>query len=111
MSRHLYMVGEEVVFGRHSGTFSPRAGGTYTIKAQLPPLGDHLQYRIKSATEPHERVVVEHQLSAGEPGAAAGFRDAGASAFVAEKTGPITELERNAVRRHVSLAPIRGLTA
>lgn len=108
MSQHLYMVGEQVIFGRHSGTFSPRAGGTYTVKAQLPPLGDHLQYRIKSPTEPHERVVVEHQLSAGEPSAAVDTRKADS---VAGKSDSISELERSALGRRISLAPISGFTA
>lgn len=60
MDYHLYQIGEEVTFeGRFEGV---RAAGGYTVKAQLPPLGDELQYRIRSATEPHERVVLEHQL-------------------------------------------------
>lgn len=67
MTRHLYMVGDEVTFGHLSEAATAKSGGSYTIKAQLPPVGDHLQYRIKSASEPHERVVVEHQLTSREP--------------------------------------------
>ena len=110
MSRHLYMVGDEVVFGRNSGTFSPKAGGAYTIKAQLPPLGDHLQYRIKSSTEPHERVVLEHQISAGGPIVVGTSHDAEDTGVLVKKSNNISELERTALRKQVSLAPISGLT-
>ena len=36
---------------------------TYKIVQLLPPEGDDYQYRIKSAKEPHERVVNESELS------------------------------------------------
>jgi hypothetical protein len=62
MSRHLYNVGDAVNLTPHSGHFS-KTTGAYVISAQMPPLGDVLQYRIKSASEPYERVVAEHQLT------------------------------------------------
>jgi hypothetical protein len=38
------------------------ADGIYKVTQLLPPEGDDFQYRIKSASEPHERVVKESQL-------------------------------------------------
>jgi hypothetical protein len=38
------------------------AGGLYAITAQLPKTAGETQYRIKSAQEPHERVVMEYEL-------------------------------------------------
>ena len=61
MSEHKFKVGQTVRFtsgpyGRGSTT------DTYQITALLPPTDDDRQYRIKSANEPHERVVRESQL-------------------------------------------------
>jgi hypothetical protein len=39
-----------------------RESGIYTITQLLPPEGDDFQYKIKSAAEPHERVVKESEL-------------------------------------------------
>jgi hypothetical protein len=39
-------------------------GGAYVITRQLPEHDGEFEYRIKSAREPHERVVSESQLSA-----------------------------------------------
>ncbi len=58
---HLYKIGEMV-------TFDPRGGhqrnprGEFSVLAQLPPSDSDLQYRIKSANEPYQRVASEHQL-------------------------------------------------
>jgi hypothetical protein len=38
------------------------AGGSYKIVRVLPSEGDEQLYRIKSASEPHERVARESQL-------------------------------------------------
>jgi hypothetical protein len=62
MSRHLYNVGEAVALTPHSGHFL-KTTGNYVVSAQMPPLGDTLQYRIKCVSEPYERVVAEHQLT------------------------------------------------
>ena len=43
--------------------FAGRARGIYKITQLLPPDGDDFQYRIKSAAEPHERMVKESQLT------------------------------------------------
>jgi len=58
---HLYRIGEKVTFNPGIGV-TVQAAGTFTVLVQLPPLGDVLQYRIKSDHEPYERVVSEHQL-------------------------------------------------
>ena len=65
MSRHLYKVGEAVTLTPHSGNYL-KAAGAYVVSAQMPPLGDELQYRIKCVSEPYERVVAEHQLNRAE---------------------------------------------
>jgi hypothetical protein len=59
---HLYNVGEAVTLTPHSGHYL-KTSGAYVVSAQMPPLGDVLQYRIKCASEPYERVVGEHQLN------------------------------------------------
>ncbi len=61
MTDHLYRVGETVNLSPHSGTFL-KTPGVYTVRAQLPPSAGALQYRIRCASEPYERVVAEHQL-------------------------------------------------
>ena len=59
---YLYEIGETVTLDIHAGYF--RSGSdTFSVLAQLPPLGDDLQYRIKSVDEPYQRVVAEHQLT------------------------------------------------
>ncbi len=62
MNEHKFKVGQSVSY--MSGPFG-RGGlsGVYKITQLLPPEGDDYQYRIKSASEPHERVVKESQLS------------------------------------------------
>jgi hypothetical protein len=62
MSSHLYNVGEAVTLTPHSGHYL-KTSSAYVVSAQMPPLGDVLQYRIKCASEPYERVVGEHQLN------------------------------------------------
>jgi hypothetical protein len=59
---HKFKVGQSVSFT--SGPFG-RGGtsGIYKVVQLLPPEGDDYQYRIKSASEPHERVVKESQLN------------------------------------------------
>ena len=58
---HKFKVGQSVRFT--SAPFG-RGGtsGIYKITQLLPPEGEDYQYRIKSANEPHERVVKESQL-------------------------------------------------
>ena len=61
MTVHIFRVGQMVrlVSGRfldHTG------GGTYEVTRLLPPAEGELSYRIKSATEAHERAVRESQI-------------------------------------------------
>jgi hypothetical protein len=59
---HKFKVGQSVSF--MSGPFGRGgAGAIYKITQLLPPEGDDCQYRIKSPSEPHERVVKESQLN------------------------------------------------
>jgi hypothetical protein len=62
LQNHKFKVGQSVSFT--SGPFG-RGGatGVYKVTQLLPPEGDDFQYRIKSASEPHERVVKESQLN------------------------------------------------
>jgi hypothetical protein len=60
LSDHKFKVGQTVNYT--SGPYG-RGGGVYKITQLLPPEGDDRQYRIKSASEPHERVVKESQLN------------------------------------------------
>ena len=58
---HKFRVGDNVqviagLLGRGDG------GGVYQVVRLLPSDGDEQQYRIKSATEPHERVAKQSQL-------------------------------------------------
>ncbi len=61
LSDHKFKVGQSVLYT--SGPYG-RSGtsGVFKITQLLPPEGDDRQYRIKSADEPHERVVKESQL-------------------------------------------------
>jgi hypothetical protein len=68
MSAHLFHVGDAVTLTPHSGNYL-KTSGAYVVSALMPPLGDVLQYRIKCASEPYERVVAEHQLNIAEAGA------------------------------------------
>ena len=58
---HKYKVGETV---RYTSNVMRRFGATgrFVIVKLLPSEGAELQYRIKSATELHERVANESQL-------------------------------------------------
>ena len=52
----------QTVFLRPSAARSA-AAGAYEIRAMLPDEGGQRRYRIKSLIEPHERVVLEEDLS------------------------------------------------
>jgi hypothetical protein len=62
VSDHKFKVGQSVQY-----TSGPNGRGTadggYKVTQLLPPEGDDRQYRIKSASEPHERVAKESQLA------------------------------------------------
>ena len=58
---HKFKVGETV---RFTSNVMRRFGATgrFLVVKLLPSEGGELQYRIKNATEPHERVAKESQL-------------------------------------------------
>jgi hypothetical protein len=62
MPEHKFKVGQSVNFT--SGPFGRGVTTSiYKVTQLLPPEGDDYQYRIKSANEPHERVVKESQMN------------------------------------------------
>ena len=61
LTKTKFKMGERVLFT--SGTVGrPGADDGYTIVRILPLEGGEQQYRIKSASEQHERVATESQL-------------------------------------------------
>ncbi len=56
MSAHKFNIGQSVHY------IGGGAGNVYKIVQTLPPEDGVLQYRIKSAYEPHQRLVKEHEL-------------------------------------------------
>jgi len=61
MSNHKFKVGQTVNYTpRFIGTV--RADAIFKITRLLPAEDDELQYRIRSASEPYERVAKESQL-------------------------------------------------
>jgi hypothetical protein len=95
MSRHLFDVGEPVALTPHSGTYL-KTPNAYVVSAQLPPLGDTLQYRIKCVSEPYERVVAEHQLNR---------LNADAKALAEVVVSPAKAEEKTWARRGIQAAP------
>ncbi len=55
MTEHKYQIGE----GVHLERSLTVKGGAYVVTKLLPEHDGEFQYRIKSAAEPHERVVGE----------------------------------------------------
>jgi hypothetical protein len=58
---HKFKVGEAVIL--HAATSRNVPGGVYQVTMRLPGTGVEREYRIKSANEPHERVVRESELT------------------------------------------------
>jgi len=66
MTEHKFAIGQSVRFvGNAVNRLGSREG--YVITRLLPSGGPEFEYRIKSATEPHERVARESQLDAAPP--------------------------------------------
>ena len=59
VSEHKFKVGQSVYYASGPNSRS----SAYKITQLLPPEGEEHQYRIKSASEPHERVAKESQLA------------------------------------------------
>ena len=62
MASHKFQVGEIVNLRPIESRNVP--GGAYEVTKQLPHSGREFEYRIKSASEEHERVVGESDLAA-----------------------------------------------
>jgi hypothetical protein len=58
---HVYVIGEKVIVNPAAGS-NAKTNEAFTVRAQLPPLGDVFQYRVKCDSEPYERVVSEAQI-------------------------------------------------
>jgi hypothetical protein len=61
MRSHKFHVGESVTLATAISRNVP--GGAYAVTKQLPHNGREFEYRIKSASEEHERVVRESELT------------------------------------------------
>jgi hypothetical protein len=59
VSGHKFKIGQTV---RYGAPFGQVAAADYKVTQLLPAEDDELQYRIKRADEPHERVAKESQL-------------------------------------------------
>jgi len=62
MAEHKFRAGQKVTL---AANFANRnAGGTgYVVTRQLPERGGEFEYRVKSVSEPHERVARESELA------------------------------------------------
>jgi hypothetical protein len=61
MPSHKFQVGETVYLMRAVSRNAP--GGAYEVTKQLPHNGREFEYRVKSASEDHERVMPESELT------------------------------------------------
>jgi hypothetical protein len=61
MPSHKFQIGETVYVRPAISRNLP--GGAYTVTKELPYNGREFEYRIKSASEEHERVVGESALT------------------------------------------------
>jgi hypothetical protein len=64
MSMHRFKIGQHVRISAGAGM--PLKNGPYKIVALLPPTEGSNQYRVRSAAEPHDRVVAERALAHSE---------------------------------------------
>ena len=62
MAQHIFSVGDLVKL-QIPGFHVLDKHHVFTVMSCMPPLGQELQYRIKSNNEPYERVVTEDRLS------------------------------------------------
>jgi hypothetical protein len=59
---HKFRVGQKVTLASNV-IDRAAAGGAYVVTKQLPERGGEFEYRIKRASEPHERVARESELA------------------------------------------------
>jgi hypothetical protein len=62
MAHHKFRIGQLVQLAPAIARNAP--AGTYEVTKQLPERHGEFEYRIKSASEPHERVARESELCA-----------------------------------------------
>jgi hypothetical protein len=62
MQPHKFAVGQTVRYSPGRATYAG-SGNSYKVVRQLPAEANDHQYRVKSSTDGHERVVKESQLS------------------------------------------------
>ncbi len=62
MASHKFRVGQKVTLAANVLN-EAGAGGGYVVTKQLPERAGELEYRIKRASEPHERVARESELA------------------------------------------------
>jgi hypothetical protein len=60
MSEHKFRVGQAVHFYPKKPQSAPH--GTYIVMAELPERDGEFHYRIKSISEPHDRIAKESEL-------------------------------------------------
>lgn len=61
MKAHKYKVGDYVRIAARPAWSVP--AGRYQVIRQMPPEGDHNQYRVRFVDDGHERMVKENDLS------------------------------------------------
>jgi hypothetical protein len=59
---HKFHLGQAVEFNPPRGIYAPR--GAYLVTAKLPERDGVFEYRVRSASEEHERTALENELSA-----------------------------------------------
>jgi hypothetical protein len=59
---HKFHLGQTVEFNPPRGIYAPR--GPYVVTAKLPERAGMFEYRVRSASEEHERTALENELSA-----------------------------------------------
>ena len=62
MAEHKFQAGQRVTLAANIINRSA-AGGSYVVTKQLPERDGEFEYRIKSASETHERVARESELA------------------------------------------------
>jgi len=60
MTTHKFKVGQSVFLA--PSFISNLPGGSYVITKQMPERNGEFEYRVRSASEPHERVARESEL-------------------------------------------------
>lgn len=62
MPTHKFHIGQPVEFNPPQGISAPK--GPYVVTAKLPGLDGVFEYRVRNASEQHDRAALEHELSA-----------------------------------------------